>query len=186
MRNPSDRVLRTSFTACWNQEWSQILAVLSCCAAVLSLEKESGQNGTGSVTNNMRLKQSYCHQRVPVIWQEQNEKSMTEKMNTSSSPDPERIPVYQAKRHRQRQCPAQPEESSPVWRIQRQHPAQFATLVRRAVEKSHLRAWLSPAAWQVGTKVFADKIQGQFGPLNICQREKGVQDHHWHPFSPLL
>lgn len=96
--------------------------MLSCSAAV---KEESGQNETGSVTNNMRLKKSYCHPECQIISQEQNQRSMTEKMNTfSSSLDPERIPVYQVKRDRQRQC-----------------PAQFATLVRRAVEKSHLRAW---------------------------------------------
>lgn len=94
-------------------------------------KEESGQSGTGLVTKKARLKKSYCHQRQrQMIREEKKGKRMPKTMNTFSSYlDPQRIPTSQAERDRERQ-----------------YPAQFASPVRTAVEKSRLRTWLSPAA----------------------------------------
>lgn len=58
MGSPSDRVLRTEVLL--PIETRRDLKSLQCSPR----KEESGQNGTGSVTNNMRLKKSCCHQRV--------------------------------------------------------------------------------------------------------------------------
>lgn len=85
---------------------------------------------------------------------------MPKNMNTFSSYlDPQRVPMSQAERDRERQ-----------------YPDQFASLARAAVEKSRLRTHLSPAAGQVSNEGFVDKIRVQCESLDICQKEEG----HYH------
>lgn len=169
MRSPFDRVLRTEVLL--PLKTRSDLKSLQCSPAVQQCspwKEASGQNGTGPVTNNMRLEKRYCHQRVPdnlreTKW-EKHDKDEHFFLLSWSWKNP-RVPVQE------RQTEA---ESSPVCHSSEQSSGKVIS-----------QSMAEPAAWQVSNKVFVDKIWVELGSLNICQREGG-QDHHGYPFFPLL
>lgn len=80
MGSPSDRVLRTEVLLPIETRYD--LKSLQCSPR----KEESGQNGTGSVTNNMRLKKSCCHQSVR--WSERNKMREVWQRRRKLSPPP--------------------------------------------------------------------------------------------------